>query len=158
MRANRKSLNGRLVYLFTGELSAILVFTFLFFSFSFNREESYSLFLAFFILLFILLQASIYWFMKWQHLRTHPPFPAYFSNLLRWLKIINLLLLSLVPVTIFIELILEPSLTFGIFVVMILIYGFAIIEYINYFHIQLTNYKNGRWKKASIAKELSKVK
>ncbi|MCE7792944.1 hypothetical protein K8O68_11005 [Salipaludibacillus sp. CUR1] len=158
MKGNRKSLNRRLVYLFTGELSAILVFTFLFFYFSFNTEQSYSLFLAFFILLFILLQASAYWLIKWKHLRTHRPFPAYFSNLLRSFKKINLLLLSIVPVTIFIDLMSEPSLTFRLFSVMMLIYGFAIIEYINYFHIQLTNYKNGRWKKASIAKEISKEK
>ena len=38
------------------------------------------------------------------------------------------------------------------------VYVFAIIEYVNYFHIQLTNYKNGRGKKASMAKEMEKLK
>jgi len=38
------------------------------------------------------------------------------------------------------------------------VYIFAIIEYVNYFLIQLTNYKNGRWKKSSIAKEIDKTK
>lgn len=45
-----------------------------------------------------------------------------------------------------------------IFLVAVLVYIFVIIEYINYFHIQLTNYKGGKGKKSSIAKEIKNSK
>jgi len=39
----------------------------------------------------------------------------------------------------------------------VFVYIFAIMEYVNYFHTQLTNYKNGKGKKSSIVKEIEKA-
>ncbi len=59
---------NRLVYLFTGEFFAVVVFTGMYFYY-FPSNQSYSLIYALFILNFILLQGSFYWFIRWRRLK-----------------------------------------------------------------------------------------
>lgn len=91
-----RELNHRLVHLFAGEFFATIIFTSLYFYyFSFNR--SLPLFYVLFILNFILLQGSFYWFVHWKWLKdrksTSPKLFKFFSKL----KKANLILISLVP-------------------------------------------------------------
>ena len=69
----------------------------------------------------------------------------------------DLTLLSIAPIVFVIEMLIDTPIRVP-FWLALFVYVFAIIEYVNYFHIQLTNYKNGRGKKASMAKEMEKLK
>ncbi|MBD8005047.1 general stress protein [Bacillus norwichensis] len=153
-----KGLEKRLVYLFTGEFFAVVVFTFVYIFYSVNPSNSYSLLYVFFILNFILLQGSFYWFIKWKRLKIKENILPNLNKLLSILKKINLTLLYVAPVIFLIDIIQMAQVPFSQFFLTVFIYAFAIIEYINYYHIQLTNFKNGRGKKSSIAKELNKIK
>lgn len=150
-----KGLEKRLVSLFTGELAAIIAFNFVFFYLSLNPNNSYTLIYVFFILNFILLQGSFYWFVKWRRLKSKK---VIFTSLQRFLivfKRINLTLKYIAPIILLIEISVVGRVSLAGFLLTVFIYVFAIVEYINYYHIQLTNYKNGRGKKSSIAKEIS---
>src|SRR5690625_6429807 len=82
----KKELKKRLVYLFTGELSAIIVFIYLYFFYSVNPNNSYSLMYVFFILIFILLQGSFYWFIMWRNIKS---IYKIFSFLFYFLNVFN---------------------------------------------------------------------
>jgi len=151
----KKELKKRLVYLFTGELSAIIVFIYLYFFYSVNPNNSYSLMYVFFILIFILLQGSFYWFIKWRNIKSKRTISSYLYKFLNVLKKINITLLCIAPIILLFDIFVLERVSFLSFLLSMFIYAFAIIEYINYYHIQLTNYKNGRGKKSSIAKEIS---
>ncbi|WP_440602388.1 general stress protein [Bacillus sp. GB_SG_008] len=152
-----KSFKKRLVYLFTGELFAVITFIFLYFFYPLNPNGSYALIYVFFILNFVLLQGSFYWFVKWKRLKTKRPLLPNFHKLLSILKKINLILICIAPIIFLIDITMMERMSFPVFLLTLFIYAFAIIEYINYFHIQLTNYKKGRGKKASIAKEINRI-
>lgn len=149
-----KGLENRLVYLFSGELFSAAIFTFVYF-FYFSLSYSYSLLYVLFILIFILLQGSFYWFIKWKRFKTKSKILPNLPKSLNKLKKINITLLCLTPIILIIDIILLERTSFLSFFLTGCVYIFAIIEYINYFNIQLTNYKNGRGKKSSIAKELA---
>lgn len=153
-----KSFKKRLVYLFTGELFAVITFIFLYFFYPLNPTGSYALIYVFFILNFVLLQGSFYWFVKWKRLKTKSHLLPNFYKLLSILKKINLILICIAPIIFLIDITMMERMSFPVFFLTLFIYAFAIIEYINYFHIQLTNYKKGRGKKASIAKEINRIK
>lgn len=151
-----KDVINRLVYLFTGEFFAVVVFTFLYFYY-FSSKHSYSLIYALFILNFILLQGSFYWFIRWRRLKNNRAvLPNLYKSLIIFKKV-NFILICVMPLMLIMDLVLlrQRPITF---LLTVSVYIFSIIEYINYFHIQLTNYKNGRGKKSSIAKELDKTK
>ena len=148
----KKDVNDRLVYLFTGEFFAAVVFTFIYFYY-FHLFFSYSLIYSLFILNFILLQASFYWFIRWKRLKDKS---TTLQNLYKYfiiLKKINVALLCIMPLILFIDLFVLERIPVMLTVV---VYIFAIIEYVNYFHTQLTNYNNGKGKKSSIAKEIDR--
>lgn len=151
----RKDLEKRLVYLFTGEFFAIIAFNFVYFFRSVNPNDSYSLIYVFVLLNFILLQGSFYWFVKWRHLNSKRVIFTYLYKLLNVLKKINFTLICIAPVILLIDIIVLESVSFFGFLLTLFIYVFAIVEYINYYHIQLTNYKNGRGKRSSIARNLT---
>ena len=150
-----KGLEKRLVSLFTGELAAIIAFNFVFFYRSLNPNNSYTLIYVFFILNFILLQGSFYWFVKWRMLKSKKVIFTSLQKFLIVFKRINLTLIYMAPIILLIDISVVGRVPFAGFLLTVFIYIFAIVEYINYYHIQLTNYKNGRGKKSSIAKEIS---
>jgi fatty acid desaturase len=112
---------------------------------------------VFALLIFILLQGSFYWFIKFRRMKTKKVLLPRLYKLLIIFKNINLILLGIVPVLLIIENIFFDRISFGGFFLTLLIYLFIIVEYINYYHVQLTNYKNGRGKRSSIYKEINRV-
>ncbi len=148
----KKDLEKRLVYLFTGEFFAIIVFNFVFFYHALNPNKSYSILYVFFILNFILLQGGFYWFVKWRSLKSKRMIFPNLHKILDVLKKINLILICIAPIILLFDIFVLERVEFSRFILTMFIYVFAIVEYINYFHVQLTNYKNGRGMKSSIAK------
>ncbi|MBU3209039.1 hypothetical protein [Clostridium algidicarnis] len=141
----RKKLLKRFSYLYTGELLSAVMFIILLFLFNkdFTRLQLYSLtsfWISFFLLEFLLLQGSIYWYEKWKKLKkentivTSIQIVKNFKNL----KKINV---GVIIITMFIFtfdfLTTYSSLPLGSLIVVGFIYIFAILEYINYFHFQL---------------------
>ncbi len=147
-----RELEKRLVSLFTGETVSAILFLFVYWHY-FSSQHSYPLLFALIILNFILLQGAFYWFCMWLRLKSRKPVIRHFHRYYYILKNINRILLWTAPLLI---LVLAVTTETAILTVLltIFIYAFAVIEYINYFHIQLTNYKNGRGKISSIAKML----
>ena len=148
-----KSLEKRLTYLFTGEIVAVATFTFVY-CYHFSSNHSYTLLYLLLILNFILLQGSLYWFVKWRKLKTKRNVLPKLYKHLNLLRNINLTLIVLTPLILTLETVISGLISTPRLILIIFVLGFVIIEYINYFHIQLTNYKNGRWKKSAIAKEI----
>lgn len=151
----KKDLEKRLVYLFTGEFFAIIAFNFVYFYHVVNQNNSYSLIYVFFILNFILLQGVFYWFVKWRSLKSKRIIFPNLHKFLYVLKKINHTLICIAPIILLIDIFVLERVLFSRFLLTMFIYVFTIVEYINYYHIQLTNYKNGRGMKSSIAKKLS---
>lgn len=129
----------------------MVIFTLLYFRY-FSIHTSYSLAYALFALNVILLQGSFYWFVKWKRLKSKQSIFPNLPRALIFFKTFNLTLISIAPIVFIIDTPIRVTFWITLFV-----YVFAIIEYVNYFHIQLTNYKNGRGKKASMAKEMDKL-
>ncbi|MBS4206552.1 general stress protein [Bacillus sp. FJAT-50079] len=149
-----KELEKRLVYLFTGEFFSVIVFVFLY-MYSLHPNQHYSIQYVFLILIFILLQGSFYWFIKWRRLKTKANVLPNLNKIYSNLKKMNLILIYIAPVIFLIHMIQGVYGSFIQWSLTVFIYVFAIIEYVNYYHIQLTKYKKGRGKKSSIAKELT---
>ncbi|SDD00856.1 hypothetical protein SAMN04488013_11426 [Marinilactibacillus psychrotolerans] len=66
----KREIKKRLVYLFTGEISAIIVFTLILFYYFENLSNRYSLTSVVLTLNVILLQGSYFWFVKWRRFET----------------------------------------------------------------------------------------
>lgn len=149
-----KDIKSRLVYLFTGEFFAVVVFTSLYFNY-FSSSQSYSLIYALFILNLILLQGGFYWFICWERLKNKRTIlPNLYKPFIIFKKI-NFALICIMPLMLILDIVVLEQIPIT-FLLTAFIYIFAIIEYVNYFYVQLTNYKNGRGKKSSIAKEIDK--
>ena len=153
-----RELEKRLVYLFTGEFFSVVTFNFIYFFYSVNPNDSLSLIFVFILLNIILLQGSFYWFVKWRSMKANKTFFPDLHKFLNILKKIDLILIGIAPIILLIEIILLDNVSLSGFILTLLIFVFAIIEYINYYHIQLTNYKNGRGRRSSIYKELDRYK
>ena len=134
----------------------MVIFTFLYFRY-FSIHTSYSLAYALFGLNVILIQGSFYWFVKWKRLKSKQSIFPNLPKVFIFFKTFNLTLLSIAPIVFVIEMLIDTP-VHAPFWIVLFVYMFAIIEYVNYFQIQLTNYKNGRGKKASMAKEMEKLK
>lgn len=145
-------INKRLVYLFTGEFTAAVVFTFIFFYY-FYPYHSYSLIYSIFILNFILVQGSFYWFIRWRRLKNKSTILPNLYKSFIILKKINFALICIMPFVLIMEIVVLERIPILLTVV---VYIFAIIEYVNYFHIQLTNYNNDKGRISSIAKEIKR--
>lgn len=150
-----KELEKRLIYLFTGELFAVTTFTFIYLR-ELAASQSYALMYALGVLNFILLQSSFYWFIKWCRWRRKTACVPGLIPLFAVLKKINVILLCIAPLLFLLEMFMWKRSTLPIELLGLFVYFFAIIEYINYFHIQLTNYKKGRGKRPVIAKEIDR--
>ncbi len=142
----RKGLEKRLSYLYTGESMAVVGFIIV--SFSLNKAypllQLYSLFsfwVSFFLLEFLFVQGSVYWHAKWKRLMKEnisvTPVRLFkqIKNLEKW----NIGLIIVSPIMFVFDFFKwYPSLPLGGLYLSGFIYIFAILEYINYFHFQLS--------------------
>lgn len=100
----------------------------------------FSFWSSFLLLEFILLQGSIYWFVKWKRLKRENTSVAPIRLVQRlWVsKKWNLGMITVIPGAFVADcMIWHPAVPLGL-VIAGFIYIFAILEYINYFHIQLS--------------------
>jgi hypothetical protein len=140
-------------------------------NFTYPDLHLYSLFSfwsSFLLLEFILLQGSIYWFAKWKRLNRENTSvaPIRLVQRLRVSKKWNLGMITVIPGAFMADYIIwQPAVPMGV-VMAGFIYVFAILEYINYFHIQLS-YDNRsdinslkqtkRFKQACLSKEFKRL-
>lgn len=170
----RKRIEKRLSYLYSGELFATISFIFVacYASYVYPTLRLYALFsfwTSFILLELLLLQGSMYWHAKLKRLRKENTSitPIKIVRQLHCLKLLNLTWIMISGVTFIIDLIRWQHLlpTAG-FAIALFIYLFAILEYINYFHIQLSydsisDIKNllqsRRLKQSSMNKDLKRL-
>ncbi|MDA1567903.1 general stress protein [Bacillus cereus] len=142
----KKKLEKRLLSLYKGEAFAIIIFIFSSYLFNFIYPQLrlyslYSFWVSFFLLEFLLLQGTVYWYVKWKRLKKEKTSstPVQIVQRLQGLKKINIGLIILGPI-IFVVDILKwyPSLPLGGLSLVGFIYVFAVLEYINYYVVQLS--------------------
>ena len=170
----KKKIEKRLCYLYSGETASIICFLIVFYFFNltypqFQLSILSSFIVSFFLLLFILGQGSVYWFIKWRRLKQMGTADIP-NKLLLYLKItkkVNLFTLMFIPVLFVIDYqvrSLDVSLI-GL-LISIFVYLFAVLEYINYFHVQLSydNKSDLLWllrtkklKRACLSKEFERI-
>ncbi|MCM3707279.1 MULTISPECIES: general stress protein [Cytobacillus] len=163
----------RLTYLITGESFSLILFVLI----SFLVNDTYpdlhlysllSFWSSFLLLEFILIQGSIYWFVKWKRLKRENTSEAPIKLVRRlWvMKKWNLSTIAVIPGAFLADFIIwHPTVPPGLAIAGF-IYVFAILEYINYFHIQLS-YDNRsdinslkqtkRFKQACLSKEFKRM-
>lgn len=170
----RRKLEKRLSYLYTGE--SIATVGFIIVSFLINKAypplHLYSLvsfWLSFFLLEFLLVQGSMYWYTKWRRLKNENTSVTPIRMVQRLKKLqkwnIGLIIVSLFMFVIdFLKW--YPTLPLGGLYISGGIYIFAILEYINYFHIQLSYdnlsdikylLKSKRLKQACVSKDFERA-
>ncbi|MCU6604139.1 general stress protein [Peribacillus frigoritolerans] len=170
----KKLLEKRLAYLYKGERNAIIVFIVIsyLYNISFPSIQLYSLFsfwTSFLLLEFILLQVTIYWYKKWNRLRKENTSitPIQTVKQLRRFKKINIILITISILAFAIDFSKwYPSLPVLGLSIAGFICIFAVLEYINYFHIQLSYdnisdikylLKTKRLKQACISKDFKQL-
>ena len=151
-----KKFKKQLLSLATGELAAVIVFIFVYRSFSLGKAS----FIVFSFLIFILLQGSLYWFYRYTLVVYQKKVHSIVIRLLKTLKILNLITLFGVIVAIPV---IQTDIKDLLFAIAIFLFG--VIEYINYYWYRLSYGKSGfniktLWntglKKSSISKLISK--
>lgn len=167
-------LEKRLSYLYRGESFAIILFVFLSFQLNIAYPELrlyslYSFWVSFFLLEFLLLQGTVYWYAKRKRLKRENTSrtPVHVVRKLKHLEKINIGLIIVSLVMFGIDLFRwYPSLPLGGLSITGFIYIFAILEYINYFYIQLSYdnisdiknlLKSKRLKQSSINKDFKRI-
>lgn len=142
----RKKLLKRFSYLYTGELMSVVMFIVVLFLLNkvYPQLRLYSLtsfWISFFLLEFLLVQGGIYWYVKWKRLKKENTIVTPIQ-ILKSFKILKKYNICLIIVTMFIFAIdffkYYPSLPLGSLGIASFIYIFAVLEYINYFHFQLS--------------------
>ncbi|MGG5740017.1 MULTISPECIES: general stress protein [Bacillus cereus group] len=142
----KRTLEKRLSYLYTGELFSVI--TFIFTSYLLNYAyptlhlySLYSFWVSLLLLEFILLQGTMYWYVKWKRLKKEKTSvtPIRMIQYLKVLKRINigLIIAGLIMFTIDFA-IWSPQLPLAGLSFALFVYVFALFEYINYYHIQLS--------------------
>ncbi|WP_077619483.1 hypothetical protein [Bacillus sinesaloumensis] len=131
----------KLFSLWTGELSAAILFPILWifyiptFEWSNQYLTTFPHLYAFCLLEYILLQGSLYWYLKWRRVKAGKTsaFTTKQLGIFRFFKIGNLVLLVIgIPVLVY-----QTTFSKGLYWYLFL-FGFAIIEHINYYHIRLS--------------------
>jgi hypothetical protein len=168
-------LEKRLAYLYSGELLSLIMFIPVSFglNYVFPNLMLYSLFsfwTSFILLEFILLQGTIYWREKLKRLRNNETLatPIKLVRQLTLFKRINIIIIAVGIFTFAIDFIRwHSALPFGGLLLTIGIYVFALLEFINYYYIQLSYdnradirnlLRNRRLKRACINKDIKRVK
>ncbi|TKH22224.1 general stress protein [Bacillus wiedmannii] len=142
----KSTLEKRLSYLYTGELFSVI--TFIFTSYLLNYAyptlhlySLYSFWGSFLLLEFILLQGVIYWHVKWKRIKKEKTSvtPIRVVQYLKILQKINIAFIITGFITFTIDFIIwYPHLPLGGLSFTLFIYIFALLEYINYYHTQLS--------------------
>jgi hypothetical protein len=170
----RKGIEKRLTYLYTGESMAIVGFMIV--SFLLNKAypqlqlySLYSFWVSFFLLEFLLVQGSMYWYLKWRRLKNENTSvtPIIVVQRLKKVHKWNIGLIIVAPFMFVFDFFnWYPSLPVGGLILSGFIYLFAILEYINYFHIQLSYdnlsdmkylLKSKRLKQACLSKDFERI-
>jgi hypothetical protein len=170
----RRELEKRLSYLYTGESMAVVGF--LIVSFLLNKAypqlqlySLYSVWVSFFFLEFLLVQGSMYWYSKWRRLKSENTSvtPIIMVQRLKKVQKWNIGLMIVPPFMFVFDFFKwDPSLPLGGLSLSVFIYIFAVLEYINYFHIQLSYdnrsdmkylLKSKKLKQASLSKDFERI-
>lgn len=170
----RNRILKRLSYLFTGETTSLIMFVFVSYmvNYAYPDLHLYSLFSfwsSFLLLEFLLLQGSIYWFVKWKRLKKEntSAAPIRLIKQLRAIKKWNIAIIIIIPAAFIADYYMwHPSTPQGM-AIAAFIYIFTILEYVNYFHIQLS-YDNRsdinslkrskRFKQSCLSKDFKRLK
>ena len=161
----KKPMKQKLVSLATGELVAVLVFWLNFFLLKrwiLTTGALISISFSLFVLSFILIQGSVFWWLLIKRI-SNPGFAErYTGKIYRVLKILDLILLGVGTLIIIFN-----SSDFSTFIISVAIWFFAVIEWINYFKLQLSYSLNPavllkyilqrKLRKSKIAKEIEKA-
>lgn len=141
----KKHVEKRFLSLFTGEAVALTLFIFV--SYLWNKAfptyKLYSLpsfWMSFLFLEFLLVQGSIYWFVKWRRYKKENTFttPIETVRVYKKMQKVNIVLMVICPIWLIIDFLQwKPEIPAG-FYIALAVYIFSILEYINYFHIQLS--------------------
>lgn len=167
----RKKMEKKYYSLFTGELSAGIVFVAIWIMFLMKKSEintfltSYYSVYAFVLLEFVLLQGSLYWYLKLKQARKNSftKLPNSTLKIFSIFKKVNLLLFIIGAILLIIQVVTLRTEMFWY----AMIYVFALVEYINYFYIRLSylspeEMKEFRqlkgFKPSKLAKELKDLK
>lgn len=170
----KNKLENRLAYLYRGERNGLIIFIVI--SYLFNQVypnlQLYSLFsfwMSFLLLEFLLLQGTFYWYTKLKRLRIENTSvtPIRTIRQLQRCKKMNMLLIMLSIFAFVFDIVrLYPSLPIGGLSIAGFIYIFAVLEYINYFYVQLSYdnisdvkylLKSKKLKKACISKDFKRI-
>ena len=169
----KKRLEKRLTYLYTGELSSLIIFVFVSYliNYAYPNLQLYSLYsfwLSFILLECLLLQGTVYWYVKLKRLRNEKISitPVKIVRQLHRLKTLNIALI-IIPIIAFTVDFIKwyPSFPLGGMLIAFFIYLFAGLEYINYYYIQLSYdnisdikylLKRKKWKLSCIKKDINR--
>ena len=155
----------KLTNLATGELVAVLVFWMNFFllkKWILTTRALISISFSLFVLSFILIQGSVFWLILIKRI-SNPGFAErYTGKIYKVLKILDLILLGVGALIIIFN-----SSDFSTFIISLAIWFFVVIEWINYFKLQLSYSLNPavllkyifqrKLRKSKIAKEIEKA-
>ena len=161
----KKLMKQKLTSLATGELVAVLVFWMNFFllkKWILTTGALISIFFSLFVLSFILIQGSVFWWILIKRI-SNPVFAErYTGKIYKVLKILDLILLGVGALIIIFN-----SSDFSTFIISLAIWFFVVIEWINYFKLQLSYSLNPavllkyifqrKLRKSKIAKEIEKA-
>ena len=162
---SKKLLKKKLINLASGELVAVLVFWLNFFllkKWIFTTEGFISISFSLFLLTFILIQGSVFWWILIKRI-SNPRFAEkYTGKIYKILKELDFILLA---TGIFVILLNHGEVS--TFIISFSIWMFALIEWVNYFLLQLSYSLNPavlwryiryrKLKKSKIAKEIEKI-
>lgn len=171
----KRTLEKRMAYLYSGELFSTITFVPVSFivNHTFPTLQLYSLYsfwVAFILLEFLLLQGTVYWYVKLKRLRkeNNPLAPMKVIRQLHGLKKVNVVMMITGIVGFAFDFIKwYPSLPVGGLTITFFIYVFAILEFINYFYFQLSYdnvsdiknlFRNKKLKISSINKDFRRIK
>ena len=167
----QKKANRKLFSLWTGELTATVLFAVLWLLFIQQQKWadpyliSFPPIYAFVVLEFILLQGSLYWFLKWKQAKQkkYTGLPTAQLRMFLLFKKINFVLFLIGALVLLYQII-----TFSVgHYWFTFLYAFAIIEHINYFHIRLSYqtseelkefFHQKKFRPSILAKELAMLK
>lgn len=161
----KKLMKQKLASLATGELVAVLVFWMNFFllkKWIFTTGALISISFSLFVLSFILIQGSVFWWILIKRISDPEFAERYTGKIYRVLKILDLILLGVGTLIIIFN-----SSDFSTFIISVAIWFFAVIEWMNYFKWQLSYSLNPavllkyilqrKLRKSKLAKEIEKA-
>ena len=139
-------LEKRLAYLYSGELVSLVLFVILSYAANYlyptlRLYSLYSFWISFIFLELLLLQGTFYWYIKLKRLRKEniSITPMKIVRQLHRLKTLNISLIFIFLIAFIVDFIKwYPSFPLGGLQISFFIYIFAVLEYINYFYIQIS--------------------